>query len=238
MNKDNHNNNIPDKSYIDGVDFIETPDLINDKVNYYYYIPKNSINNRIKPDLLICVPGLSGNGRYFVNDIFKQFAQNNQFIIVAPSFIFNNTDFKNKKSYQYPEKWSGKALLNIIDKLNNSGYRTKDNYFYGFSAGAQFITRFALLKPDKCKAVIAHARGGELIKLNRFIKTKFMISVGKKDISRIENNEVFYYSCEWHNIHAIFKLYDCDHIIPDQQITDTIEFITKVKEDNLSIFEK
>lgn len=226
------------KLFLDGIDYINTDDATNEKLNYYYFIPKSTIESKKPSSLLICIPGLSASGERFVNAEFKQLALTDNFIIISPTFIFNNEDWHKRKSYQYPEKWSGKALLNIIKKINKQGYNTKDNYLYGFSAGAQFAIRFALWKPDLCKAVIAHARGGELIRANIHINTKFFLSVGKQDTSRIENTEVFYYSAEWLNIKAIYKVYDCAHTIPLEQITDSIEFIQNVKNDTISFFDK
>lgn len=238
MTENSLNSNSNDSLFIDGINFINTEGSSNEKLEYYFYVPKNTLNRNEPSPLLVCIPGLSASGKGFVNISFKQFALKENFIIIAPSFKFNREDWNARKSYQYPEKWSGNALISIIKQINKHGYKTQDTYLYGFSAGAQFATRFALWKPHYCKAVIAHARGGEYIKPLIHMNTKFFLTVGKQDTSRIENAEVFYYSCEWLNIHAVYKLYNCGHTIPEEQITDSIQFIQNVKNNTLSIFNK
>lgn len=87
---------------------------------------------------------------------FKEFAERERFVILAPSFTWDQANWNDGKSYQYPEAWSGAALVAILDRFQQArGISISKLYLFGFSAGAQFAVRFALLRPELCAACAA-----------------------------------------------------------------------------------
>lgn len=214
---------------LDGTSSIQTTNYANKQLHYYYAYPDNG-NDGNKRDVLIYVPGLSGNGASFVPSAAKKFALAHNMIIIAPSFKFDSQNWNDEKSYQYPRIWSGDALLQILTKFRNeSGIQTGKLYLTGFSAGAQFVERFALYKPDLCKAVVAHGSGGTVIPKS-FVPTRFHISVGKRDTEgRIHRAELFYKHAVENGIEVLLKKYDCGHSIPPTFFDDSFSFFLKAR---------
>lgn len=219
---------------IEGISSIETDNYANKVLNFYYYIPQKIIKEKDKEyPILGCIPFLSGRGEEFVLPIFKDFAEEEGFVIVSPSFVFDEKNWEVQRSYQYPSAWSGEALLGIIEKVKNLfGLNISKFYLYGFSAGAQFSLRFALWKPQLCAAVSAHAGGGTVIP-EKYVDVKFFVSVGREDKKRIEIVENFYKKAKELGIDVTYRKYFGGHILPVYQIRDSLEFFRKVKNLNL-----
>ena len=138
-----------DKS-ISGTDSVSTNGNSNLKLDYYYYIPIKVANSNIhSAPFLIMVPGLNGSGQSFVSEQFKDFAKKEGFVIIAPTFTGDDADLQRMASYQYPAVWSGAALNKIIKTFSvNKNISPSAIYLFGFSAGAQFVSRYALLYPN------------------------------------------------------------------------------------------
>jgi len=178
-----------------GKSAVKTKDSTNRKLEFFYYIPKSYVPGKKLP-VLICVPGLDGSGAPFVAGRWSKFADKNKFVIVSPSFRFNAQDWKEEKSYQYPQVWSGEALFKILAKLGRSVDIYEDQlYLFGHSAGAQVVHRFALWQPKSCKAVAAHAPGGVSFPA-KWIPVKFLFTVGEKDKDRKQNVIEFAKRCK------------------------------------------
>ena len=213
---------------VEDTGFINTENQANKELQFYYYVPVSvQEEKQISHPVLVCVPGLSGNGKNFVSQSIKEFADTQGIIIIAPSFKFDKNNWDTGKSYQYSSVWSGNALLKIIKKINKLGYKTSHFYLYGFSAGAQFVLRFALWKPDISKACIAHAGGGRIIPLKK-VNTKFLVTCCDKDKHRLEHASHFYHSAKTLGIDVTYKKYKGGHILPKEQEFDAIDFLTQV----------
>ncbi len=216
---------------VKGVDSIATNNYANHNLEYYYYIPSAIVKN--KPEaypLLVMIPGLSGRGDKFVSSEFKQFAEAENFIIVAPSFVWDEKNWDSKKSYQYPAAWSGNALLKIIDQLEEkNGLTVSKLYLFGFSAGAQFALRFCVWKPELCAASAAHGSGGSVIP-NRKIDTRFFVTAGTQDATRINKAKTFYEHARYHGIPVIYKEYNTGHALTSAQIKDSLDFFRSSKD--------
>jgi len=211
---------------IEGIDSIETSNYANRQLQYYYYIPETVLaDSGGSHPVLIMVPGLSGRGEHFVGVEFKDFADKEEFVIIAPSFIFDEENWSSKTSYHYPKHWSGRALFDIIDKfkkknnLSISGY-----YLFGVSAGAQFVLRFCIWKPDLCAACAAHAPGGRVVPVKK-LDTNFFITVGRRDENfRIDIAKNFEEIAKSYGIDVKFEMYDVGHGLISPQITDSLDF--------------
>lgn len=215
------------KQFHDGQDQISTDNYANLKLRYYYFIPDSIHKNSSRTyNYLICVPGLSTPGSFFVNKQFKDFALYHSIIIIAPSFNFDRKNWQHYTSYQYPYHWSGDALLSIINQEQEKGIRLNKLFLYGFSAGAQFVLRFSLLKPELCQACAAHASGG-IIKPHTYKNIKYFISVGNKDFDRYNNAAIFVNRANLVKMNVKFNVYNTGHQQTKQQIGDTINFFRK-----------
>ncbi len=178
--------------------------------------------------LLIVIPGLSGKGQNAVGKEFKDFAEQEKFIIVAPSFIYDEKNWATESSYQYPAAWSGNALLKIIKKFRNANnLRLSKYYLFGHSAGAQFALRFPLWKPDLCAACAAHASGGT-VEPHKRINVRFFVTVGTRDTSdRIERAKTFYQLAKKCGIKVKYQEYPVSHELSLAQINDSLDFFKR-----------
>ncbi|MFH1778258.1 MAG: alpha/beta fold hydrolase [Candidatus Omnitrophota bacterium] len=214
---------------ISGTSFVNTDNYANRTLSFYYYIPQEVIKKRQNAcPVLVCVPGLSGDGKQFVNNVFKNFAHKEKFVIIAPSFKFDEENFQSNSSYQYPSAWSGKALLKIIEKVERQNYITLSKiYLFGFSAGAQFSSRFALLWPERCRACAVHAAGGYTMP-ERKIDVIFFVTVCRGDSRRLSKAEKFYDTARRLGIKCDYKEYPGSHELPNQQTYDSLAFFRKL----------
>ncbi|MCZ7584965.1 MAG: hypothetical protein M5R36_17430 [Deltaproteobacteria bacterium] len=122
---------------------------------------------------------------------YAAFADENKILLLAPTFNYDENDWYVQASYQYPEAWSGQAALDMVDEVAVRTDVDKGHLFlFGFSAGAQFAHRFALLYPKRSVAVASHAAGGYTLP-EEFIKTDFLITVGSLDVDRLSIAEAF-----------------------------------------------
>lgn len=220
-----------DKTSISGIDFISTTNYANTELGYYYYIPKNIKKNKIqKAPFLIIVPGLSGNGQDIVTQPFKDFAQQNGFVIIAPSFKEDDNNWESKTSYQYPAAWSGKAFNKILsDFYDKQHIRSKELYIFGISAGAQFAQRYSLIYPETVTACFLCAPGGVTVPTSKQ-KTRFVITVGNKDIPiRKQEAARFYKSAKALGIDVKYKEYNIGHSLSKEQIQDSLVFFNGIK---------
>lgn len=211
---------------VEGISSIHTDNYANQRLEYYYYIPRAIVENpQAAYPLLVMTPSLSGRGEILVTQEFKDFAQEEVFIIVSPSFVFDERNWESRQSYQYPSAWSGDALLEIIDQFEKEQDIKTDNklYIYGFSAGAQFSLRFCLWEPNRCAACAAHASGGSIVPTKK-VDAKFFITVGTKDTERIDKAEAFYQNAKKLGIDITYKTYDTGHAITSDQIKDSLGF--------------
>lgn len=218
---------------VSGIDSIETDNYVNKKLEFYYYIPSNILSDKQKSyPVLICIPGLSGRGENAVTAEFKRFADQEGFVIIAPSFTFDEANWNSKTSYQYPEVWSGNALLDIIAKVKEKdALNLSKLYLHGFSAGAQFVLRFALWKPELCAACAAHASGGTVVP-DKYCNVKFMVSVGKEDTDRIAKSEYFCNNAKAEGIDVHYRQYEGGHMLPPPQVADSVDFFKRVLSGN------
>ncbi|MGQ9617674.1 MAG: alpha/beta hydrolase [Candidatus Aminicenantia bacterium] len=215
---------------IEGSSSIETDNYANRILQYYYFIPLKVLENKEKAHpLLACIPFLSGRGEEFVLPVFKEFAEKERFVIVSPSFVFDEKNWESRSSYQFPSLWSGEAFLRIVEKIKKDfSLKISKFYMFGFSAGAQFSLRFALWKPELCSAVSAHAGGGTVVP-KKFVDVSFFVSVGRQDIKRIEIVESFYKKAKALGIDVVYKKYMGGHTLPVYQIEDSLEFFKNVR---------
>ncbi len=216
--------------FIDGIEAIQTENYANRRLEYYYYIPATVIKDEQTPHpILVMIPSLSGRGEQFASQAFKEFARQENLIIVAPSFIYDETNWANRQSYQYPAVWSGQALLAIVSQMSEKyQISTSKMYLFGYSAGAQFALRFCLWRPELCAACAAHAGGGTVIPEKK-INAKFFVTVGSQDSIRVDKAATFYAYAQELGIDVVYKEYNIGHTLTQAQIKDSLNFFRSVK---------
>ncbi len=213
----------------EGLGSISTDNYANKELTYYYYIPL-SIKNKVESfPLMILIPGLGEGYRGIFDDKVKEFAEQEQFAVICPQFKFDEDNFATQTSYQFPQSWSGKALLEIVDDFNNKGVSTDKLYLFGFSAGAQVSARFPLLYNYETAAVFAHASGG-IISINRKLPTIYFVTVGSKDEERRKKNaKLLASSLKNYGNSVTYKEYPIGHQLSEEVYKDMFDFFKKVK---------
>jgi len=215
---------------VEGIDSIQTDNYANTRLEYYYYIPSTVVENKQESyPILVMIPGLSERGEHFVTREFERFADAEHLIIIAPSFAWDERNWDSRQSYQYPSAWSGNALLEIINQLEEkNSVTTSGTYLFGFSAGAQFALRFCLWKPDQCVACAAHGSGGTVIP-DRKVDVAFFATVGNQDTSRVEKAKAFCKAAQDLGIDVMYREYNTGHALTAEQITDSLDFFKSVE---------
>lgn len=112
------------------------------------------------------------------------FDKNNIFLI-SPSF--------RNEDYWEPQKWSGRALLEGIEKIKKKYPNICDSkmFFYGYSAGAQCSNLFSAWIPEKSRAYVSHACGVFHKPSERMKKVFGLITCGDADRQRLIINHRF-----------------------------------------------
>ena len=174
------------------------------RVTYSIYVPPHE-EGRLMP-VLVCIGGLPMNGEDYAqsdaqectDESWLEFADKHQMMILGLGFLFIEKDWPNNESYQYPQVWSGRALMDVLDIIEKDYPIDRQAlYMFGISAGAQYSVRLAQQHPDMVKAVAAHAAGG-FDPPKEHIPVRFLITVGEFDnqeITRLEFAKIFAEQC-------------------------------------------
>jgi len=136
---------------------------IGDKVPIALYQPVSLQSTRAIPPVgvLLLIPGYNGSGEAMLDDRWRQFADQNSLILVAPTFKNTNPEeLHQNRGYYYPEQGSGEQVEKALEKVHlRTGVQVDHLLIFGFSAGAHFAHRFALWKPEQVAAFVAYSAG-------------------------------------------------------------------------------
>jgi hypothetical protein len=219
-------NNVFAKDFREGYKFIKTPNSTNKNLRYYYYLPEAVVNNPgTSHNVMVLVPGYNQTDKEIVAPEFKIFAEKAKMIIVSPNFVATEEELQNRISYHYPAIWSGNALLGILSKFNSSGIKTSKLFMLGASAGAQYVLRFSLWKPDIVKVCISHAPGSISIP-DKKINVRFFYTIGQNDEQfRLKAQQDFITTAQKLGISVKSKVYpNLGHTFGLEQVKDFIDF--------------
>lgn len=226
------NQPIADNS-LNGFDSITTTNYANQTLSYFYYIPPSVLQNKqLRHPYLILVPGLNGQGQDFTTQQFKDFANQYGFVILAPSFTFDEKNSQSKTSYQYPATWSGKALNDILNSfMAKQELKPSRLYMLGFSTGAQFALRYSMLYPDYVTAcVIVSAEDADMP--TTYQATRFLVAVGAQDNQNIKQKSMdFYNAANAKKINIGYKEYNkTQNQLSNEEIQDALLLFEKINE--------
>ena len=140
--------------------------LADKPINVYTYLPVEGATN------LPLIFVMHGNSRSVVNNCgyWGESARKYKFIVVCPEF--NDADFPGSANYQNgmmftggqfadSTKWTYNLIEEIFSYLKQNDVTTYETFaIYGFSAGGQFVHRYALYtKPHRATLIIAAGSG-------------------------------------------------------------------------------
>ncbi len=110
--------------------------------------------------VLVLVPGYNGDGEKMLDARWKEFAAKNSLVLLAPTFHAEGKENNEGKGYYYPEQGSGEVMEKALAEVKRrTGVATDQVLFFGFSAGAHYVHRFALWRPQRVKAFVAYSAG-------------------------------------------------------------------------------
>jgi poly(3-hydroxybutyrate) depolymerase len=139
----------------------------NKEIRVWYYKPvAYSKNSKI----VFVMHGVKRNGKHY-RDAWLQYSQAENFLLIVPEFT--QKDFPGSAGYNLGNMFSPSGELNdeslwsytIIEDLFDrikviTGSKTLVYSMYGHSAGAQFVSRFVMFKPDfRLKTAVAANAG-------------------------------------------------------------------------------
>lgn len=122
------------------------------------------------------------------------------------SLFLLSPSFKDD-DYWEPEKWSGKALLDAVERVRKDYGLSKDKklLYYGYSAGGQCANLFANWKPEIVDAWGAHACG-VWFKIDKIsVRTCSFVTCGEDDIERYQLSMMFIHNVREKGYPVIWK---------------------------------
>jgi len=113
----------------------------------------------------VLVPGYGGDGREFLRGeagrSWIELAHRERIALVCPSFAkIPLAEIHQRRGYYYPDQGSGEAVWRAVEEVRRETGMTHERVgWFGFSAGAHFVHRFALWKPERVTCLVACAAG-------------------------------------------------------------------------------
>jgi pimeloyl-ACP methyl ester carboxylesterase len=130
---------------------------------YGLYVPHRFDRmDRSQTTILVSVHG-TGRMQSLYRDLFAEFAEYNNCIVLAPLFPANVLQDGNMSGYKYMEEGDiryDQVVLGMIDEVAETyGVSGDKVLMFGFSGGGHFTHRFTILHPDRIKAASVGAPG-------------------------------------------------------------------------------
>lgn len=153
-----------------------------------------SPSNDIVRAVIVLAPGMNTDGAFFLKESpWMDFARRNNLGVIALNYSSSAEDLlENRKGYFYPEQGSGQALLDEIKRLYGKDLPI---IIYGFSGGAQFVSRFVDWAPDRIIAWCAYSAQfwDYPPKGSKLTKARGIVACGDQDGLRWLPSFGFYY---------------------------------------------
>jgi pimeloyl-ACP methyl ester carboxylesterase len=136
---------------------------VDQRFGYYLYVPPHfTLEDAQRFDLCVLVHG-TGRTPSVYRDLFRDFADANDAIVLAPLFpasINRPGELSNYKFIAFEGIRYDHVLLAMVDEVRARYALTPRPFaLFGFSGGAHFAHRFAYLHPDQLLAVSIGAPG-------------------------------------------------------------------------------
>lgn len=147
-----------------------------------YVYPPETIEPGVRYQLVVGVHGAGGNGKGACG--IAGWAKRGDVVVIGPSFVA-----KGERPYQNGDGIHAEKLIALSKTLGQTYHLKEKMFLHGFSGGAQFAHRFAMLHPEHVCGVSAHSAGswatdgyGEMSVAAK--KIPFAISCGENDTAK------------------------------------------------------
>lgn len=160
------------------------------RFSYHTYVPQSIYHN---PGIRFRVMGfVHGTDRRFeeYRELFKDFADRNNLILIFPMFpggLIDRNNFNSYKLLSYENVRYDELFLSMIDELSERYPVDKEKIFlYGWSGGGQFAHRFLYAHPERLTAVVIGAPGRITYiddEVDYFWGTRNFVDVFNKDLN-------------------------------------------------------
>lgn len=169
---------------------VPTSSELNKEAVFWYRLP---LNGSVPTAVLLLIPGYNGEGRGMLESgPWARFADEQHMVLVGPTFKTTPEEMHSGRGYYYPELWSGEATLKALEQIRaKTGVRNDKVFLFGFSAGAHFVHRFALWRPEKVAAFVAYSAGWWNAPKSTLRNTPGLIMCGEAD-ERFEPTYAFF----------------------------------------------
>ena len=185
---------------------------------YWLHVPHRCKDDRDCP-AFVFVHGMGGSGRDFIK-AWRSHADREGFILICPTF---------SPGYHLLEGDEDKALIAILQEVEQRYPIAKETFMSGFSGGAQFAYRFAFAHPDRVTAVATHSAGSYDPPPAHTRHIPFLVTVGLNDTSRVEAAHKFARKLRLENYDVtLIPIEKVGHRLSKQAIQETIEFLRRV----------
>ena len=183
---------------------LQSPDVA-EGVPYYVYVPSR-VDPTARP--LVVVHGISRRAHVHLAT-FAPFAEISGRILIAP--LFSKARCKRYQQVVLDPCRADKALLATLRAVAaKTGYDVREVDLFGFSGGAQFAHRFAMMYPDRVRRLAVASAGWYTLpdyeetfpyglastdkgwarfraKLPDFLAIPTLVTVGERDVTRDSN---------------------------------------------------
>jgi pimeloyl-ACP methyl ester carboxylesterase len=158
----------------------------NEKIPFYLRVPKNYQPGKFYRMLFLC-PHLNQEGlaKLAGSAQWLTLADERDWFVMTCTFKQGLNDGHDRKlSYYYPETYSGKAMLDALEKVASKyPVDTERLLMQGLSGGAQFVHRFALWTPDRVTAVAVNSSSWFDAPNDKCNRVAWLITIGESDDS-------------------------------------------------------
>jgi len=126
-------------------------------IPFYYEMPAKGGTS--PPPVLVAIPTFNGSGEDVIaQNGWGDFARKHGMVILSPTFTVTARELRQGKGYYYPDQWSGAVLERALAELSErEKIPVGKVLMFGHSAGAHFVHRFAIWKPERVKAFVAYS---------------------------------------------------------------------------------
>ena len=132
------------------------------RFSYCLYVPRGYRATSERLPLLVSVHG-AGRDAERARDVFVGFAEEHQSVILAPLLPMTTTDLGSVHNYKQISSGGIRfdhVVLDMVAEVGEVwGLDVRRFLMFGFSAGGQFVHRFAYLHPDRLAALSVGAPG-------------------------------------------------------------------------------
>lgn len=158
----------------------------NESIPFFLRTPKGYVegDQEVRRLLFLC-PYIHQTGINRLNQCvdFLELADERGWFVLSCTFRMQaNWARDRKRSYYYPEGFSGNALVKALDHVGREVRIDKNRIFMqGLSAGAQFVHRFAMWAPDRVDAVVVNSSSWFDSPDERSGQVAWMLVIGETD---------------------------------------------------------